>query len=207
MDKITEIHAAKRIIDSIEKETHYHLVMAGEKQVIPFLQKDILRLFCLCSGGVDMRRLSDNTIVAHIDAPAVAGLSLSKDAKILHYLKTTSPTQLKVISHETGMHIINKNNLWKEAFLLSNSMINISYIRDEHCISRNVYEIVRQHIELIWELDIEIRSSISVFDFILSRTNISRSSICKILKDLSVGGYIEINRGRLAKKTHLPQHY
>lgn len=199
--------AANRIIDAIENENCYHLLIAGHNQCIHFHKNEIIYLMCLRSGQAEIRRISDNTVVAYIKSPAILGLSLDKKTKTLHYLKTTCSSELLMVSHDYGMDLINKKALWKEAFLLSTNMTNTCYIRDENFISRNVYGIVRQHLELIWEMDPDIRETFSIFDFILNRTTISRSSLNKILKELCAGGYIKTRRGILLEKHTLPLKY
>ena len=199
--------AANRIIDAIENDNCYHLLIAGDNQCIHFQKKDIIYLMCLRSGQAEIRRISDNTVVANIKSPAILGLTLYKETKILHYLKTTCSSELLMVNHEQGMNLINEKTLWKEAFLLSINMTNTCYMRDENFISRNVYGIVRQHLELIWEMDSDTRVTLSMFDFILNRTTISRSSLNKILKELIAGGYIKTRRGILLEKFTLPLKY
>ncbi|HEO9918192.1 TPA: helix-turn-helix domain-containing protein, partial [Enterobacter asburiae] len=46
-----------------------------------------------------------------------------------------------------------------------------------------------------------------VSDYILEKTRLSRSRVMKILGDLRIGGYIEINRGILKKINKLPEKY
>ncbi|WP_050863390.1 helix-turn-helix domain-containing protein [Enterobacter kobei] len=199
--------AANRIIDAIENDNCYHLLIAGDNQCIFFYKKDILHLMCLRSGQAEIRRISDNTVIDYIKSPAILGLMLHKETKSLHYIKTTCSSELLMVNHEKGMNLINEKNLWKEAFLLTINMINTCYMRDENFISRNVYGIVRQHLELIWKMEPDIRETFSIFDFILNRTTISRSSLNKILKDLSAGGYIKTRRGVLLEKRTLPLKY
>ncbi|MHB9348925.1 helix-turn-helix domain-containing protein, partial [Enterobacter vonholyi] len=82
---------------------------------------------------------------------------------------------------ERALRLIEEQSLWQEAFTLCVDVVNKCYIRDEAFASRNVYGIVRQHLEMLWEMDEEQRSRFSAFEFILSRTTVSRSSLNKIL--------------------------
>ncbi|MBL5926028.1 helix-turn-helix domain-containing protein [Enterobacter asburiae] len=199
--------AAERIIEKIEKADCFHMVVADEKQAIKFCQKETQYIYCLRSGEAEVRRLSDNTVVAYVKAPAITGLTIQEQDTVFHYLRTTRPAELMAVRLERALHLIEKQSLWQEAFTLCVEIANKCYIRDEAFASRNVYGIARQHIEMLWEMDEEERRRFSVFEFILSRTTISRSSLNKILKDLSTGGYITMYRGKLLDKKSLPANY
>ncbi|MCG7803913.1 helix-turn-helix domain-containing protein [Enterobacter vonholyi] len=207
MTSISAQLAAERIIDNIESADCFHRVVAGEKQTIPFRQKETQYVYCLCAGEAEVRRLSDDTVVAYVKAPAVTGLTLREKDTIFHYLRTTRPAELMAVRQERALRLIEEQSLWQEAFTLCVDVVNKCYIRDEAFASRNVYGIVRQHLEMLWEMDEEQRSRFSAFEFILSRTTVSRSSLNKILKELSTGGYITMRRGRLMDKKSLPANY
>ncbi|EOC5256349.1 helix-turn-helix domain-containing protein [Enterobacter asburiae] len=55
--------------------------------------------------------------------------------------------------------------------------------------------------------DEALSAYINVSDYILEKTRLSRSHVIKILGDLRIGGYIEINRGILIKINKLPEKY
>ena len=55
--------------------------------------------------------------------------------------------------------------------------------------------------------DEALSAYINVSDYILEKTRLSRSRVIKILGDLRIGGYIEINRGILIKINKLPENY
>ncbi|MBV8041265.1 helix-turn-helix domain-containing protein, partial [Pluralibacter sp.] len=63
------------------------------------------------------------------------------------------------------------------------------------------------YLEMLWEQHRDSLDEISIFDFILNRAAVSRSSLNKILKELSDGGYVKINRGRLVYLKKLPTGY
>lgn len=100
MEELSLQLAAVHIIEAIENENCYHVFVAGEKQTIHFCQKEIQYLFCLRSGEAELRRLSDDTVVANLKAPDVIGLTLRQNGAVFHYLKMTQPTELLAIKHE-----------------------------------------------------------------------------------------------------------
>ena len=207
MDMYCSRRAASIITDAFENMNCYHLLTAAGKQNIYFRNRGEQFIYCLRSGDAEVRRVSDDTIVSYIRAPVVSGLTLLPGGQIYHYLKTTIPAELIVVRHDRGMEVIAELNLWREAYLVTSDVANMFFIRDEACASRNVYGLVRQHLEMLWEMDETQRAGTSVFEFILSRTTISRSSLNKILKDLSAGEYIKMHRGKLLEKENLPRNY
>ncbi len=52
-----------------------------------------------------------------------------------------------------------------------------------------------------------LRQTINTCDYIQEKTHISRSRVMKILSDLKIGNYIEIERGVLIKINKLPKTY
>lgn len=55
--------------------------------------------------------------------------------------------------------------------------------------------------------DEALSAYVNVSDYILEKTRLSHSRVMKILGDLCIGGYIEINRGILIKINKLPEKY
>ena len=58
-------------------------------------------------------------------------------------------------------------------------------------------EIVIEHLKEIWALDEPERHTTSVYNFILSRNNISRSAVQKVVRELESSGDIKFYRGKL----------
>ncbi|HEO9815833.1 TPA: helix-turn-helix domain-containing protein [Klebsiella variicola] len=206
MDELIRRIAAESMIKHIEQENCYHLIVASGRQEIQLYENNICYHYCLRAGEIEIRRLSDDIVVSYLKAPDIVGLSTYDKSQVYHYIKTISNVELLAIKHENFYRMIEEKKLWQEAFTLSIYMLNINYIRDEALASRNVYGIVRHYIEIFWSME-EERSRFSIFEFILSRTNISRSSLNKILKDLCLGGYIKMERGKLIDKKNLPLNY
>ncbi|WP_409513916.1 helix-turn-helix domain-containing protein [Serratia proteamaculans] len=71
----------------------------------------------------------------------------------------------------------------------------------------DVYGIISSHLEDIWALPEEERLKISIFNFIMQRAPVSRSSIHKIIKELNKGGFIKTERGKLLNLTNIPRGF
>lgn len=115
---------------------------------------------------------------------------------------------LYLLTHEDAIDVLDKENLWKDIAIIMAYTLEI-YEHRSHSFAehRNVYDIVKVHLEMIWDLPEEERNKISIFDYILKRHNISRSSVAKILKELNNGDYISTKRGKLINLNRLPVKY
>lgn len=202
-----DLESVKLISNAIEKNPEGRLILASENQKLS-LSEGGGRVYYLISGEVEVRRKSDDIIVINIESPAIIGLTSLYEESSYHYLKTIMPSNLISISKSDAVNIIDSENLWKSAFKIVSMAAFSYYKRDELIISTNVYSIIRRYLLILENLPEDEKNDISLFDYILKRTTISRSSLNKILRDLVEGGYISINRGRLVKilKT-LPLNY
>jgi CRP-like cAMP-binding protein len=195
------------IIKKIESSHQFHVIFAAEEQSVYFFNKGTQYIYLLREGQVEIRRNSDNMVISHVKSPSVVGLAIRSEQENYHYIKTTMPTELMAVKKDTAFELFSEDNLWREAFSLCVDIVNSAYMRDEICTTRNVYKVVRNHLELLWTMEEPQRSSTSLFEFIMDRTKISRSSLNKIVKELSAGGYIKTYRGKLLDKKTLPMNY
>jgi DNA-binding IscR family transcriptional regulator len=69
------------------------------------------------------------------------------------------------------------------------------------------YELIRQSLMTLMAKKETLRQTINTCDYIQEKTHISRSRVMKILSDLKIGNYIEIERGVLIKINKLPKTY
>ncbi|WP_170853611.1 helix-turn-helix domain-containing protein [Serratia marcescens] len=71
----------------------------------------------------------------------------------------------------------------------------------------NSYSMIKQCIIELHMLPVNIRKEISLANYIIKRTNLSRSGVMRIISDLCTGKYIEMRNGKLESIRHLPQAY
>ena len=64
-------------------------------------------------------------------------------------------------------------------------------------INSTAYEIVSTLLMELADVPEEKRLKISVANYIIDRSNLARSGVMKILSELRIGGYIDINYGKL----------
>jgi CRP-like cAMP-binding protein len=122
-------------------------------------------------------------------------------------MKTTKNSKLIAIEKSHFRELVETHNLWKEVFTITSSLMKAYFKRDERFSSKNVYDVIKNNLEVLWESPPMERKKISIFKYILSRSDMSRSSLSKVLKDLNDGGYITISRGKLLNVRSLPEKY
>ncbi|AUV00845.1 hypothetical protein C2U51_07430 [Enterobacteriaceae bacterium ENNIH1] len=207
MNSMNNIHELEVVIPFLESASGSQLIYASENQRIPFTIKNKKYIYFLSEGKVDIHRATDDILLFSLRAPALLGIIALNGENIYHYLKTATDSKLISIEKNSFIELINTQSLWREIYIISTEMANFFFKRDERFNSKNVYNIIKNNLEVLWELPQNEREKISVFKFIMSRSNISRSSLNNILRELSDGQYIKINRGRLLDMKNLPERY
>jgi hypothetical protein len=123
------------------------------------------------------------------------------------FIRTHDVSEVSWLPLEVANQIIADNNLWRP---LSQMLIYTVTRVYDHCTkisSLSSYDIIRYQLyELMSETE-AIRSSVSIANYIQSRTFLSRSSIMKILAQLKAGGYIVSERGCLLAIKNIPLKY
>lgn len=177
------------------------------RQIINYLDSDERKCFLLHKGNVSLYRSVDGMVLNTESAPFIFGMSTQLMDQEYLYIRTHDESVVSWMPLDLANKIIAKEGLWKE---LSTQLIySITRVYD-HCTkisSLSSYDIIRYQLyELISETE-EIRSSVSIANYIQSRTFLSRSSIMKILAQLKAGGYIITDRGCLQAINNIPLKY
>jgi CRP-like cAMP-binding protein len=177
------------------------------RQVINYLDSDQRKCFLLHKGNVSLYRSIDGMVLNTESAPFIFGMSTQLMEQEHLYIRTHEESEVSWITLDLANQIIAQEELWKE---LSTQLIyTITRVYD-HCTkisSLSSYDIIRYQLyELMSETE-EIRNSVSIANYIQSRTFLSRSSIMKILAQLKAGGYIITERGCLLAINNIPLKY
>lgn len=117
-----------------------------------------------------------------------------------------TPTMVKVLA-DSFFYVCDKNHLIDvgdkniASALTKWSLWANSYFasRLKVMTSPNAYCKVRFHIEWLSSLSNEYRDNVTTVSFICDGTHISKAHVHSILKQLKLGGYIELNSGHLVK--------
>lgn len=195
------------ILEIVEGSNKFMRVFASNGQRINITLNNKPHVYFLTEGRVDIYRKADNLLIFTVYAPYILGIIFMYERDDYHYFKASTDAVLTAIPANELDYLADINNLWKNFFLMTCEITLNFFRRDQRFSSKHAYDIIKNNLEAIWELPENERTQISVFKFVLSRSNISRSSLNKVLKDLQNGGYINIHRGKLLAIKHLPQKY
>lgn len=182
-------------------------IYAAPKQKIEFERRGHYYVYLVLDGEVDVRRKKDGIIVLSKNHPCVLGLTSLFSDQYYHYISAVTSSEIIAIEKHVVIDFLTREELWQEAAKVLCRAAHFYYIKDNNTSDTSVYNIIKNHLEILWEYPEEKRLNISIFNFIMERSNISRSSLNNILKNLSVGGYITIKRGRLISLKKLPNEY
>lgn len=183
-------------------------VTASPKKIWRLKRHDTKLIYVLTAGEVELCNVHNNIILANINHQAVFGLSTMLSKRECYYIRTVSDVKLSYLKLHDFMRLVEEKKLWKDVSLILTWYLEIYCFREElNSRTTNSYSIVKPYLEMLWEHNQESLNDISIFTFILNRTSVSRSTLNKILKNLSDGGYITVNRGRLVDLKPLPAGY
>ncbi|MEL4012843.1 helix-turn-helix domain-containing protein [Dryocola clanedunensis] len=182
-------------------------IETNSQQIIHYIENEERNVFILHKGSVGLYRSRDSMVLNSESSPFIFGFSNQISDPDYLFMRTQEPSTISYLPLSEANKIVEKNDLWKDlAFLLVYTAARVY----EHCSSISQptsYEIIKyQLLELMKESD-EIRNNTTAAGYIKSRTFLSRSGIMRILSELKVGGYIQIERGVLTKIIHLPKKY
>ncbi|SUW63741.1 putative DNA-binding transcriptional regulator [Buttiauxella agrestis] len=177
------------------------------RQIINYMEQGQRKCFLLHKGSVSLYRTIDGMVLNTESAPFVFGMSTQLTEQEYLYIRTHDESEVSWLPLQLANEIISDNNLWE---CLARSLIyTVSRVYD-HCTkisSLSSYDIIRYQLyELMSETE-EIRMSVSIANYIQSRSFLSRSSIMKILAQLKAGGYIITERGCLKAINNIPLKY
>ncbi|HEJ7043039.1 TPA: helix-turn-helix domain-containing protein [Serratia liquefaciens] len=167
------------------------------------------KIIMLIEGDLSIRRCKDGILMSRCKAPAIFGLIgvFKPDYHSRNYFRCETDCVIYIYSTPSVIDAINKENLWYHV------SANFAHLIEAYCtknllvMHNDVYGIVSSHLEDIWALPEEERLKVSIFNFIMQRAPISRSSIHKIIKELNKGGFIKTERGKLLNLTNIPRGF
>lgn len=160
----------------------------------------------LLEEGIISTKRDDGVALLTFTAPIIIGLhSLDVDDDII--VDFHCKASYYHINKKIFFMLAEENNLWKHICVLTFYYLHLNYEREKNISRKTKYETVKYYIESIWKMEASERSSISLFKFIMSHANISRSSLHKIISELNRGGYIKTERGRLINVVRLPEAF
>lgn len=155
-------------------------------------------------GQFSLIRSSDRLLFEKQTAPALYGLS--GNVRNLAYLRIYADSQChyQLVPHDVFMQRLTDNHATHLIPAILSWHIESLLYRDEMMMGRNSYQMIKGNIIHINELDEFMRSKINVADFIVKRTNLSRSIVMKVLSIMRSKNHIDVKRGKLLVVNQLP---
>lgn len=207
MDMKYNTGTLKNLIDILYMSHAHHVIYAAPKQKVSFEDESRSYVYILSKGMIDIRRNSDGVIIYTTKGKSLLGLESIFTGLYFHHITCVTESQIIAIDRLAALDLFNAKNAWQAVSVILSQAAEYHYRRDSLVSGCTTYDIIRNHLEMIWSYPEEDRLNISVFEFILNRTSISRSSLNKVLKDLTLGGYIYLRRGRLINVVKIPKSY
>lgn len=166
-------------------------------------------IYLLTEGHFWLHRKQDDLELSMATAPHIFGL-----AEILMplgdttYVRFAPESEVYVLSGQKAQQVFSKQPLlWQDAATVLAFHLHFSTWRDLHLLNDNAYDTVRGKLLELELKDDDFRQAHSILSYIQSTTKLSRSTVLRILKDLTEGGYVEAQRGKLIRIVHLPLRY
>ncbi|OAT31266.1 hypothetical protein M975_2597 [Buttiauxella brennerae ATCC 51605] len=202
MKSRTDITQSVKIIgDEIEKCDQSYFAIRKMEQRIELVQAN--QVAFLKTGAITVHRVDDGLLTITVKAPAVIGLGNMKGEGGAHYIQCKTECSMWVLDSESAFELFNEKALWPHAFFVIRKYLHLFLSKSEMVNKPSVKEIVVEHLKKIWALSEPERNATSVYEFILSRNNVSRSAVQKTIMDLVAQGCIRFHRGKLLSVTDL----
>lgn len=200
-------NANLHVISSANVHPRKSRMLLSKGQVVSFNNDNEGMILLLISGEAVLRNTENHLIAADKSAPAVLGLPAMYKPYKYHFLQTVTDAEITMLPLSDFIDMANRGNLWQYISAILSHALFSSYSRVSLLSSSDVYSMIRQELECLWDQGSGKSEGVSVFNFILNRTPVSRSSLNKILKELTSGGYITVKRGKLTNLNKLPARF
>lgn len=161
----------------------------------------------LHKGSVAVHRRGDGMIITSEQAPFVFGLDNQHGAEDTMYLRTLEECEVSVLPAAQVNETVTSENLWQ---IIVKIVLYTTSKVFEHCSQihqMSAYDIIRYQLYELSKESETVRLNTTVAKYIKSRTYLSRSGIMRILSELRIGQYIQIEKGILTRITNLPKKY
>jgi CRP-like cAMP-binding protein len=194
------------IIEKIGPSVEYKFYPKGHRILLSSARPNTL--YMIRSGVISVHRQPDDILIAILKAPTLRGMmnahlwNFSSDTA--YTLKVIEGVEMATISRDEFSLLLNELQLWD--VYAKHLEFNLSML-SEHLfklLSPTAYDVVRLQLPELMSEPESVRNSVTIEEYIRSKTRISRSRIMKILSELKAAGYIQINRGNLVWIKELP---
>lgn len=158
----------------------------------------------LLSGQMSQRRRDNHKNILTYSAPFVFGLDTLFSHSDWYTLHTGSACEFFWFNRQTAVQAFDAANCWHAVVTVLEHECAGLVARELHLTSEGSYPLVKHALETLWAMPEQERADVSVFNYILSRGYLSRSSLIAMLRRLETAGYIVTCRGQLMALSSLP---
>lgn len=202
------ISAISNICDEVTSHPKRVEIIVSGKTSLAFRDGGCPVAYILDTGEVELCSTKNDMVISNFRDRTIIGLSTGFFEQDFFYIRTVTEVKLFRINLNDLTAIIENKQMWKDACVIISWNLGVCLSTYNVVInSDSIYSIVKVYLEMLWNEHRDNLSGIAISNFILRRAPISRSSLTKILKELTDGGYIEVKRGRLVSLNKLPMQY
>lgn len=159
-------------------------------------------------GIIKIDRTQEELLVSISPAPTIIDLpGVHLTGHEIYQITALTPCEIYQLDMAECLSLLDKHQLWHEAFDWVSWQYRVLEQRDVHLIGKSSYSQIRATLQHMSRWDITLRAKIGVMNYIQQRTHISRSVIAEVLAALRAGKYIEMDKGKLISVNRLPLEY
>lgn len=190
-----------RLLVSLLSEDNLTL-SASKNERIELVQDECARCIIIHKGTFAIYRRKRGLLLDFLEGPEIIGItSLISDGNMSQlgalYIHAYTPLTYEVVSKTVLEQKIRVHNLWQPVTINLCERLLGSICAHTSIAGRDIEHIVIQSLHSLFRHSEDFRSSILAAEYIRQKTQLSRSAIMKVLKDLKARGDININRGIL----------
>lgn len=171
-------------VNTVKKRKYQFIVFSHEK---PFC-------ILLHEGVVSIIRQSDNMLIKNYTAPCVIGLNFYKQADGI-YIRAATDIAVESVLLCDAKEKLDQNKLWKHVSLLGMQIISNTIDYHHALIGGSAREIIINTINYFQKEPCNIQTQWVLAEYIVGKTNLSRSSVMKTLADLKKEGRLKTTKG------------
>lgn len=156
------------------------------------------------SGVISLHRQHDNLLLANLTTPIIIGLRLISDnidtLPPFFYFRAESDVTYELIDPQDAKKKIEKQQLWKNVAMYQMMLTTqlIKYIDNMSNVETS--NLIDYCLEKLANEPDQIRNRRTAVDYIMDKTNLSRSNISKVLAERKKEGKITTYKGLLISK-------
>lgn len=161
---------------------------------------------CIIRGGLfSLLRKSDRLLIEKCSAPAILGIARNFNKKNYFRIQADAECHYQLIPFDKFMSEVENHQCHQQLYKVLSWNIDFLCHREELLLGHNSYLMIKGNLITLAAMDDFMRNKINVADYIVKRTNLSRSMVMKTLSQLRHDNCIEISKGKLATLNTLPE--